>query len=54
MIKGKKGHVISTASMASFIQAAGMVDYCVTKAGVMSFHEGESIGPLDSPDGSLP
>ena len=42
MIAAKKGHVIATASMASFINAAGMVDYCVTKAGVMSFHEGTS------------
>lgn len=42
MIKGRKGHVVSTASMASFINAAGMVDYCVTKAGVMAFHEGIS------------
>lgn len=41
MIAMKKGHVIATASMASFINAAGMVDYCVTKAGVMSFHEGK-------------
>ena len=41
MIQAKKGHIVSTASMASFVQVAGMVDYCVTKAGVMSFHEGE-------------
>lgn len=40
MITGKKGHIISIASMASYTSVAGMVDYCVTKAGVMSFHEG--------------
>lgn len=40
MISGKKGHIVSTASMASYTAVAGMVDYCVTKAGVMSFHEG--------------
>ena len=42
MIAGKKGHIVSTASMASYTAVAGMVDYCVTKAGVMSFHEGTS------------
>ena len=40
MIEAKKGHILSTASMASYVAVAGMVDYCVTKAGVMSFHEG--------------
>ncbi|KAL9060770.1 MAG: hypothetical protein Q9162_000474 [Coniocarpon cinnabarinum] len=40
MIAAKKGHILSTASMASYVAVAGMVDYCVTKAGVMSFHEG--------------
>lgn len=40
MIEAKKGHILSVASMASYVAVAGMVDYCVTKAGVMSFHEG--------------
>lgn len=40
MIKAKKGHIISTASMASFITCAGLVDYCASKAGVMSLNEG--------------
>lgn len=40
MIKAKKGHVISTASMASYTTCAGMVDYCVTKAGAMAFTDG--------------
>ena len=40
MIAAKKGHILSIASMASYVAVAGMVDYCVTKAGVMSFHEG--------------
>ena len=43
MIKGKKGHIIAIASMASYTSVAGMVDYCVTKAGVMSFHEGAHL-----------
>lgn len=42
MIKAKKGHIISTASMASYTTCAGMVDYCVTKAGAMAFTDGMS------------
>ena len=41
MIEAKKGHIVTTASMASYTSVAGMVDYCVTKAGAVSFHEGE-------------
>jgi len=40
MIKAKKGHIISTASMASYTTCAGMVDYCVTKAGAQAFTDG--------------
>ncbi|KAF2649837.1 NAD(P)-binding protein [Lophiostoma macrostomum CBS 122681] len=40
MIAMKKGHVMSTASLAAFSGLAGTVDYCATKAGVMAFHEG--------------
>lgn len=40
MIARKKGHIMSTASMASFISVAGMVDYCTTKVGLLAFHEG--------------
>lgn len=40
MIQQRKGHIVTTASLASFVAVAGMVDYCVTKAGAMSFHEG--------------
>jgi len=40
MIKNKKGHIVSTASMASYTTVAGMVDYCVTKAGALAFTEG--------------
>lgn len=40
MIKGKKGHIISTASMASFVACAGLIDYAATKAGVLALHEG--------------
>ena len=40
MIARKKGHIMSTASMASFVGVAGMVDYCATKVGLLAFHEG--------------
>ena len=40
MIKKRKGHVISIASMASFISSAGIVDYSCTKVGALAFHEG--------------
>ena len=52
MIAKNKGHVITVASTASFLGAAGMVDYCSTKAGVLSFHEGttayRALPPQDS------
>ncbi|KAF2874606.1 hypothetical protein BDV95DRAFT_487668 [Massariosphaeria phaeospora] len=40
MIARKKGHIMSTASLASFVGLAGMVDYSCTKAGLIAFHEG--------------
>jgi all-trans-retinol dehydrogenase (NAD+) len=40
MIKQKKGHIISIASMASFVTPPELVDYCTTKAGVLALHEG--------------
>lgn len=40
MIEKRKGHIMSTASMASFLGIAGMVDYCSTKVGALAFHEG--------------
>ncbi|KAB8437392.1 hypothetical protein FH972_025071 [Carpinus fangiana] len=39
MIKARKGHVVTVASMASYVGVAGMADYCSTKAGALSFHE---------------
>jgi len=41
MLDAKKGHVVGIASMASFVSAPGLVDYCVTKVGVLALHEGE-------------
>lgn len=40
MIKNKKGHVVATASMASFLSAPGLIPYCNTKAAVLSLHDG--------------
>lgn len=39
MIQAKKGHIVSTASLAAFVGLAGSADYCATKVGLISFHE---------------
>jgi len=41
MIKNKKGHIVTIASMASFTSVAGMAEYCATKASALAFHEGK-------------
>ena len=41
MIAKNKGHVVTVASMASYIAIPGMVDYAATKAAVLAFHEGK-------------
>ncbi|KAF2675027.1 short-chain dehydrogenase/reductase 2 [Microthyrium microscopicum] len=40
MIKAKKGHIVTMASMASYVGPAGLVDYAATKSAVLSLHEG--------------
>lgn len=40
MLKQGKGHVVSIASMASFVAAQGLVDYCVSKIGALYLTEG--------------
>ncbi|KAF7550935.1 hypothetical protein G7Z17_g5383 [Cylindrodendrum hubeiense] len=40
MIKRNHGHVVTMASMASFVVIAGNVDYSCTKASALAFHEG--------------
>lgn len=42
MLKQQKGHIVSIASVASFVGVASMVDYSATKAGLLAFHEGNS------------
>ena len=40
MIEKKKGHIVTIASVASFVASPGMVDYATSKAAVQAFHEG--------------
>lgn len=40
MLKARKGHVVTIASMASFASPAEMVSYANTKSAALSFHEG--------------
>ena len=40
MITKNHGHIITTASMASFAAIGGMTDYACTKASALAFHEG--------------
>ncbi|KAH5207600.1 hypothetical protein HBI82_194990 [Parastagonospora nodorum] len=40
MLAKKKGHIMSVASLASFVSLAAAVDYSCTKAALLAFHEG--------------
>ncbi|KAJ5951504.1 uncharacterized protein N7479_009917 [Penicillium vulpinum] len=40
MVKANHGHVVTIASMASFVAIGEMVDYCCSKASALAFHEG--------------
>ncbi|KAJ5851831.1 uncharacterized protein N7529_011216 [Penicillium soppii] len=40
MVKANHGHVVTIASMASFVALGEMVDYCCSKASALAFHEG--------------
>jgi short-subunit dehydrogenase len=40
MIKKNHGHVVTIASMASFLVLAGNVDYSCSKASALAFNEG--------------
>ncbi|KIV82193.1 hypothetical protein PV11_04320 [Exophiala sideris] len=40
MLRAKKGHVVTVASMASYYASPGLVDYCCTKVGALYLHEG--------------
>lgn len=43
MLKKKKGHVMTVASLASFVTVAGAVDYSCAKAAILAFHEGLTL-----------
>lgn len=40
MIRRNEGHIITMASIASFVAVGEMVDYCCSKASALAFHEG--------------
>ncbi|KIX09017.1 uncharacterized protein Z518_00095 [Rhinocladiella mackenziei CBS 650.93] len=40
MLKARKGHIVTIASMASFFSNPGLVDYSCTKVGALYLHEG--------------
>jgi short-subunit dehydrogenase len=40
MLKQKKGHIVTIASMASFVAAPGLLDYCCSKVGALYLSEG--------------
>ncbi|EXJ86489.1 hypothetical protein A1O3_03440 [Capronia epimyces CBS 606.96] len=40
MLEARKGHIVTMASMASFLAAPGLVDYCCTKIAALYLHEG--------------
>ena len=53
MIQKNHGHVVTIASIASYIVHAQNVDYCCTKASALAFHEGltsELRSRYDAPD----
>lgn len=41
MLRMKKGHIVAIASMASFIAAPGLLDYCCSKVGALYISEGQ-------------
>jgi len=40
MLKAKKGHIVTVASVASFVAAPGLVDYCCTKVAALYLNDG--------------
>jgi all-trans-retinol dehydrogenase (NAD+) len=42
MLRKKKGHIVTIASMASFVAAPGLLDYCCSKVGALFVSEGKS------------
>ncbi|RVX75506.1 hypothetical protein B0A52_00859 [Exophiala mesophila] len=40
MLRANKGHIVTIASMASFVAASGLVDYCCTKVAALYLNDG--------------
>lgn len=53
MVQENKGHIVTVASLASFVAAPNRVDYTSTKAGALAFHEGNYRYFLAENHGSL-
>jgi all-trans-retinol dehydrogenase (NAD+) len=52
LVKANHGHVVTIASLASFLSISPTITYSCTKAGAMAFHEGlanELIVRYDAP-----
>lgn len=43
MLAARKGHVVTIASMASFVAAPGLVDYACTKIAALYLNDGRSL-----------
>lgn len=43
MLKARKGHIVTIASMASYLAAPGLVDYCCTKVGALYLNDGKFL-----------
>jgi short-subunit dehydrogenase len=41
MLRQKKGHIVTVASMASFVAAPGILDYSCSKVGALYLSEGQ-------------
>jgi all-trans-retinol dehydrogenase (NAD+) len=46
MLRENKGHVVTVASVASFLGVAGLADYTASKGAALSFHEGTFLTSL--------
>jgi all-trans-retinol dehydrogenase (NAD+) len=49
MLRKNKGHIVTVASMASFVAAPGLLDYCCSKVGALYLSEGQSRLALNYP-----
>lgn len=48
MLRMRKGHIVTIASMASFVAAPGLLDYCCSKVGALYISEGEHYFKIPS------